>query len=260
MTKSLSASALILAAHGSHRNPAACAVVRAHADVIRDRNLFSQVETAFWHGEPALSNVLSTIVAEDAYVVPVFGSEGHFTKVILPREMALTGRTTCRANPAGPTQIHLCTPVGSHPRMPGLVHDLAVSTASKYRFEEKDTDVLVIGHGGKTSTGSEQGTLRVVEDLRARGNFNSISALFLEQPPRIDDWMNVIESKTVIAVPYLIGGGGHGSEIPGRLGLTAESTSGAVGDVHVAVSAAVGEVDDLAGLIVDQVVNYAADA
>lgn len=248
--------ALVLAAHGSHRNAAACAVVRTHAETIREKGLFSEVKTAFWHGEPALSHVLSNVTADEAYIVPVFKSEGHFTTVILPREMKLTGRVTERSGAVGPRRVHLCQAVGSHPQVPDLVHELAKNTAAANLFELKDTDILVIGHGGKASKGSERATNRVAEVLRGRKTFKSIGALFLEQPPEIEKWRDTVGGTAVVAVPHLIGGGGHDREIPDRLGLPPESTSGMVGGVHVAVTASVGEMDDLARLIVEQVESY----
>ncbi|NQV20280.1 MAG: hypothetical protein HQ511_02565, partial [Rhodospirillales bacterium] len=226
------------------------------AETIREKGLFSEVKTAFWHGEPALSQVLSTVTADEAYIVPIFKSEGHFTTVILPREMNLTGRVTERSDPVGPRRVHLCQAVGTHPYVPDLVHNLAKTTAVAKLFEPKDTDLLVIGHGGKASRGSELATNRVAEVLRERKSFKSVGALFLEQPPEIEKWREAIGGKVVVAVPYLIGGGGHDREIPDRLGLPPESTSGTVGGVHVAVSTSVGEMDDLARLIVEQVKSY----
>ncbi len=251
--------ALVLAAHGSHRNAAACTVVRTHAETIRAQGQFSEVKTAFWHGEPALSQVLSSVTADEAYVVPVFKSEGHFTTAILPREMQLTGRVTERSDLFGPKRIHLCQAVGTHPHVPDLVHHLAKTTAVANLFELKDTDVLVIGHGGKASKGSEVATNRVAEVVRERKTFRSVGALFLEQPPEIEKWRDAIGGTAVVAVPYLIGGGGHDREIPDRLGLPPESTSGTVGGVRVAVSTSVGEMDDLARLIVEQVESYQRD-
>lgn len=246
MTKPLSQSALILAAHGSHRNPMASTVVHAHADAIRGRKLFAQVKSAFWHGDPGLSETVSAVTAGETYVVPVFGSEGHFTKVILPRELKL----------AGPSRVHLCAPVGSHSRIPELLHKLAASTVATHKFGPDDTDVLVIGHGGKTSKGPEHATQRAVDGLRKKGNFRSVTALFLEQSPNIKSWREIADGKAVVAVPFLIGGGGHEGEIPERIGLSPGSLSGEVGKVRVAVSPSVGGMNELADLIVDQVVNY----
>jgi sirohydrochlorin cobaltochelatase len=213
--------------------------------------LFAELKTAFWHGEPPLSQILSTIAARETYVVPVFKSEGHFTQVIIPREMGLTGFVTERRNAQGSALVRLCPPVGSHPEITKIAGGLAEAAAEANQFDKKQTSVLLVGHGGKESTGSEQVTLRVAESIRNTGVFRSATALFLEQSPLLETWPDAVEDSAVF-VPFLIGGGGHETEIPRRLGLEQGATSGTPSGVRVALSEAVGESDQMPRLIVDQ--------
>ena len=56
--------ALVLAAHGSRRDPAANALVRRLAHAVRERRLFDEVAVAFHQGEPAFSTVLDELGSE----------------------------------------------------------------------------------------------------------------------------------------------------------------------------------------------------
>ena len=51
--------ALVLAAHGSRRDPAANALVRRLAQAVRERRLFAEVAVAFHQGEPGFDSVLT---------------------------------------------------------------------------------------------------------------------------------------------------------------------------------------------------------
>src|SRR5688572_4468882 len=55
--------ALVLAAHGSRREPAANALVRRLAETLRGHRLFDEVAVAFHQGEPGFHTVLDEIAA-----------------------------------------------------------------------------------------------------------------------------------------------------------------------------------------------------
>src|SRR5207302_8081045 len=108
------ARALLIVGHGSTVNPDSSAPTLAHAAEIRRREVFVDVECAFWKEEPSLRDALFSLDPEEireVYVVPNFISEGYFTETVIPRELDLSGRMTKRAN----EQIgKYCEPVGNH--------------------------------------------------------------------------------------------------------------------------------------------------
>ena len=114
-------SALLIVAHGSTVNPDSSAPTLAHAAEIRRRNIFAEVECAFWKEEPSLRDALFLFDPEsirEVYVVPNFISEGYFTQTVVPRELELDGPITTRSN----GQIwRYCEPVGNHPLMTELL-------------------------------------------------------------------------------------------------------------------------------------------
>ncbi|MDQ3426981.1 MAG: hypothetical protein M3477_04050, partial [Gemmatimonadota bacterium] len=88
----MSGRALVLAAHGSRRDPAAGALVRRLAETVRGRRLFDEVAVAFHQGEPGFDGVLDELRSEEVTVVPVMTSAGHYSDVVLPAALARNRR------------------------------------------------------------------------------------------------------------------------------------------------------------------------
>ena len=114
-------SGLLIVAHGSTINPDSSAPTLAHAAEIRRRQVFADVQCAFWKEEPSLRDALFLFdpgAVPQVYVIPNFISEGYFTQTVVPRELELSGRITKRSN----GQIwRYCEPVGNHPLMTELL-------------------------------------------------------------------------------------------------------------------------------------------
>src|ERR1700737_734363 len=93
-------SALLIVGHGSTVNPDSSGPTLGHAAEIRRRNVFAEVECAFWKEEPSLRDgvfLFDPETVRDVYVVPNFISEGYFTQTVIPRELRRDGRTQKRA-------------------------------------------------------------------------------------------------------------------------------------------------------------------
>src|SRR5262245_45764129 len=114
-------SALLIVGHGSTVNPDSSTPTLAHAIEIRRRNIFGDVQCAFWKEEPSLRDARFLFDPEtirEVCVVPNFISEGYFTQTVIPRELELNGSTTRRANGQS---WHYGEPVGNHPLMTELL-------------------------------------------------------------------------------------------------------------------------------------------
>ena len=88
-------SALLIVAHGSTVNPDSSAPTLAHAAEIRRRNIFADVECAFWKEEPSLRDALFLFDPEsirEVYVVPNFISEAKLQR-LKPAATNLTTRS-----------------------------------------------------------------------------------------------------------------------------------------------------------------------
>jgi sirohydrochlorin cobaltochelatase len=211
-------SALLIVAHGSTVNPDSSAPTLAHAAEIRRRNIFADVECAFWKEEPSLRDAIFLFDPEsirEVYVVPNFISEGYFTQTVVPRELELNGRITKRSN----GQIwRYCEPVGNHPLMTELLLKRAREVTPDAAPAE--TSLLIVAHGTDLNENSAVAAKREAEKIRALGKYGAVLNVYMEEPPLVSDWRKLIETPNVVVVPFFISDGLHSYEdIPRLLGI-----------------------------------------
>jgi sirohydrochlorin cobaltochelatase len=211
-------SALLVVAHGSTVNPDSSAPTLAHAVEIRRRNIFADVECAFWKEEPSLRDAFFLFDPEsirEVYVVPNFISEGYFTQTVVPRELELNGRITKRSN----GQIwRYCEPVGNHPLMTELLLKRARDVAPD--VDPAETSLLIVAHGTDLNENSAVAAKREVEKIRALGKYAAVLNVYMEEAPLVSDWRKLTKSQNVIVVPFFISDGLHSYEdIPRLLGI-----------------------------------------
>jgi sirohydrochlorin cobaltochelatase len=211
-------SALLIVAHGSTVNPDSSAPTLAHATEIRRRNVFADVECAFWKEEPSLRDALLLFDPEtirEICVVPNFISEGYFTQTVVPRELELNGRVTKRAT----GQVwKYCEPVGNHPMMTDLLlhraHDIAPDV------DPAETSLLIVAHGTDLNENSAVAAKREAEKIRGLGKFAEVLNVYMEESPLVSDWRKLTETPNVVVVPFFISDGLHSYEdIPVLLGV-----------------------------------------
>lgn len=211
-------SALLIVAHGSTVNPDSSAPTLSQAVEIRRRNIFADVQCAFWKEEPSLRDALFLFdpkFVRDVSVVPNFISEGYFTQTVIPRELELNGRTTKR--PGG--QIwNYCEPVGNHPAMTDLLLKRAHETAPA--VDPRETTLLIAAHGTDLNENSALAAKREAEKIRALGKYSAVLNVYMEEPPLISNWRKLTDTPDVIVVPFFIADGLHSYEdIPRLLGI-----------------------------------------
>ncbi|WP_049937801.1 CbiX/SirB N-terminal domain-containing protein [Haloplanus natans] len=226
--------ALLIVAHGSHLNPRSSAPAQDHADTIRSAGAFGEVREAYWKEEPSLRNALRTVTADEVYVVPLFVSEGYFTEEVIPRELRLdfdaadwdsngtsADFVTCAPADVNKT-VHYCGPVGTHDAMTDVIVRRAETVTG-------DPDVgagaalAVVGHGTKRNENSAKAIQYHADRVRSRGRFDEVRALFMDEPPEIDDVTDHFESDDIVVVPLFIADGYHTQEdIPADMGIAAD--------------------------------------
>lgn len=208
--------ALVLAGHGSHLNGNSSAPVLAHAAELRRRRAFEQVYTAFWKEEPSLARVLDGVTANEVVVVPVFISNGYFTKTVIPREMRLDGPLTVRDG----QRIRYTAPVGADSTLANVVVERALEAGATA------ADVVaVLGHGTRRESESEKNVYAIADSVRAKGKFAEAGAIFLDQEPGMLDLLEIFAATTVVVVPLFIADGWHvGQTIPADLALDGAET------------------------------------
>jgi sirohydrochlorin cobaltochelatase len=218
MTIDRANSALLIVAHGSTVNPDSSAPTLAHAAGIRSRNIFADVECAFWKEEPSLRDALFLFDPEsihDVYVVPNFISEGYFTQTVVPRELELNGRVTKRSN----GQIwKCCEPVGNHPSMTDLLLQRAHHIAPD--VDPAETSLLIVAHGTDLNENSAVAAKREAEKIRSLGKYAAVLNVYMEEQPLVADWRKLTKTRNVVVVPFFISDGLHSyQDIPVLLGI-----------------------------------------
>jgi uroporphyrin-III C-methyltransferase len=243
----VSGGALVLAAHGSRRDPAANALVRRLAQALRERRLFDEVAVAFHQGEPGFDAVLDELAAEAVTVVPVMTSAGHYADVVLPEALARNRRHDS-------VRLRVTPPVGSHPGVAPLVARRVSELLREYGLARPETTLLLAGHGTPRHAASRDTTLRLAETLGRRRVAGQVIAGFIDDTPDLAEALGAAPPGPVIVLPFLIGGGAHAAEdIPRLLGLEPGEIplAGRVGRRLIVVDHAAGTLPGLVDLIVD---------
>src|SRR5437588_8910762 len=212
------ASALLIVGHGSTVNPDSSAPTLAHAAEIRRRNIFADVQCAFWKEEPSLRDAVFLFdpdTIKNVYVVPNFISEGYFTQTVVPRELDLNGKVTKRTN----GQIwNYGEPVGNHPLMTELLVQRAREIAPN--IPEAETSFLIVAHGTDLNENSALAAKREAEKIRGLDRYANVLNVYMEEFPLVSDWRLLTNTPNVVVVPFFISDGLHSYEdIPVLLGI-----------------------------------------
>ncbi|HWL53440.1 MAG TPA: CbiX/SirB N-terminal domain-containing protein [Chthoniobacteraceae bacterium] len=209
--------ALVIVGHGSTLNPDSAVPTWEHADAIRRRGLFAEVQTAFWKEEPELRRVLRTVESREVYVVPNFISEGYFTQRVIPRELELEGPITR----TGDRAIYYCDPVGSHPEMTRVLLHRAAEVAPG--VPPSEVSLLIVGHGTALNDNSAVAVKRQVREITALGLYGEVMAVYMEEAPLVNDWASLTRCPHVVVVPFFVADGLHSyQDIPVLLGIESE--------------------------------------
>jgi uroporphyrin-III C-methyltransferase len=239
--------ALVLAAHGSRRDPAANALVRRLAESLRGRRLFDEVAVTFHQGEPAFDAVLDELSADEITVVPFLTSAGHYSEVVLPEALARNRRF-------GEVRLRRTPPVGTHAGVAPLVARRVTALLRDEGVEREAVALVLVGHGTSRHPQSRAATEQLAETLRRRRVAGEVVAAFLDDDPPLEDALAAVRLGTVLVVPFLIGGGAHALEdIPVRLGLSQDGDHrrGRVDGRLVVIDEAVGSYPGLDEIVLD---------
>ena len=202
--------ALILAGHGSTKNADSSRFTRETAHRIREREIFSEVRSAFWKEQPSYADALQGLKAKKAVVVPWFLANGYFTTKILKREFAEIAGVECRVT----------EPIGSRPEILGHFQKRAERLLEAKNWKPNQVSLLVASHGTPLHTGSRGAAIGLAEQL-AKYGYRTALAVFLEEEPKIADWRVLVQEGPVVVLPHFLAGGLHGSEdVPELLGIS----------------------------------------
>jgi uroporphyrin-III C-methyltransferase len=194
--------ALVIAAHGSRRDPAANALVRRLAEAVRARRLFDEVAVAFHQGEPSFDTVLDELASEAVTVVPLLTSGGHYADVVLPQALARNRRF-------GELRLRQTPPVGTHPGIAPLVARRVTELLRNEGIDRHSASVAIVGHGTPRHRESRTSAIQLADTLRRRRVAGEVLAAFIDDDPPVSALLENATLPLVVVVPFLIGGGTH---------------------------------------------------
>ncbi|MBZ0296271.1 MAG: hypothetical protein K8L99_27170 [Anaerolineae bacterium] len=210
--------ALILAGHGSHISAETADVVWRCVDQLRTRGAADEITAAFWKEQPAFSQALATVTADEVTIVPLFTAQGFFTRQVIPAEMGLDGPVTQHDGRA----IRYARTLSEHPHLAEVVRQRVEQALSSTGFDPSATAVTLIGHGTRRSKESREAVLHQAELLRATGIVAEVVATYLDDEPFIREVYHLTTQPNLIAVPVFLASGSHVTlDVPGDLGLPA---------------------------------------
>lgn len=218
--------ALVLAAHGSRREPGANLLVRRLAEALRARRLYDEVAVAFHQGEPGFGTVLDELQSDEITVVPFLISAGHFTAKVLPNALAQNRRypeLRLRQTPA----------VGTHPGIAPLVARRATELMRDRGIERNATSLALVGHGTRRHPESRASTIQLAETLRRRRVAKEILFGFIDDDPPLETLVARATMQHVVVVPFLMGGAHLSEDVPRLLGGRQPEANGLVIDQPV---------------------------
>ncbi len=200
---------LLLVGHGSSKNPESGRTAVLHAEEIRARNLFAEVRVGYLKQDPKAGRVLCDFDATEITVVPFMACSGHIANTVLPNELK------------GNKNVTLTEPVGTHKDIAGILGRSIARVMDEHGLVPSETTVLLAGHGSSRGGWSALRTRELAAQIMALNPALDMTCAFLEEPPLIKDWSSLTAAGNIVAVPFLIAGGLHGSQdIPALLGLT----------------------------------------
>jgi sirohydrochlorin cobaltochelatase len=210
---------VILAAHGSRREPVANAIVCEHARRLQEEYGCQTVRAAFRQGTPAFGEVLDTISVDEVTVVPFFAADGYYARIVLPRELSLNQRYPH-------VRVRFTEAVGTHPGIPPLVDQRVRQLLRQFHLKAEQTALIVVGHGTSRHASSSASTRTLVEKLRKLGVCSEVHPAFLDEPPQLEEVFGALSRPQVVVFPFFMGGSYHVlRDLPGRLGM--ENLAGA---------------------------------
>ncbi len=201
--------ALVILGHGSSVHASSSIPCRLHADNIRRMEIFHSVHCGFLKETPLIEECLDHVEVKKVVILQHFLAEGYYTNKVIPQKLNLEEKDL---------EVEYLKPIGLDAYIQDVLIDLATRAMGDWKPEE--TTLMLLGHGSTKSKTSKDTLLEHIAALREKTEFAQIHDLWLEEPPFIKDWRDVVQHKQVLFIPYLIADGQHGGwDIPEMIGM-----------------------------------------
>lgn len=171
---------LILAAHGSTRRPDAAFAVRRHAEAIRKRGIFADVDAAFLMGGRSADEAATSVKTDTVILVPFMMTDGF----LAGRAEGLL-RDGLKAHGRAATVL-TSDAVGTHPGIAGLAADIGLQVLTDQGLSAKDATLITVAHGSLRYPHSHIAAKAQTDVIAASHRFKAVRLALLEEPPHLD--------------------------------------------------------------------------
>jgi sirohydrochlorin cobaltochelatase len=217
---------LLLIAHGSTVNAESAAAALEHATALQQLGIFHDVQVCFWKQPLFIRDAVKKLDTPRVFAVPLFLSEGFFTKQVIPRELGFgeaehgSGTTLRR----GARTLLYTEPIGTSPRVTDVILARAREALSDTEIVENNVALVVAAHGTERDASSRAAAEWHAERVRQQNLFAEVHTAFMEEEPRISAVPGLCRAPNIVVVPFFISDGMHTREdVPVLLGETPEA-------------------------------------
>jgi sirohydrochlorin cobaltochelatase len=247
---------LLIIGHGSEHSPGPLVSACGHAERLLDSGLFAEARVAFLMAGDDPCETLEAMRSQTIHIIPLFMCDGYYTRTVIPKKLKIQGSRTYRD---GGLLIY-GSPIGVHPGMADILRLRALETCRAAGWDPFGTRLMVIGHGSPKSSASAEVTHRHAAEIRKQSEFISVDCVFIDEPPRIEDWLLDLpaEGPPVVLAGFFAADGLHSSlDIPGWIEAWEERTGSRQG-ARLRYTGAVGADERVTALIAASIGSEAA--
>ena len=176
---------LLIIGHGSEHSSGPLVSACGHAERLLDSGLFAEARVAFLMAGEDPCETLEAMRSQTIHIIPLFMCDGYYTRTVIPKKLKLEGSRTYRD---GGLLIY-GSPIGVHPGMADILRHRALETCSAAGWDPSGTRLMVIGHGSPKSSASAEITHRHAREIRKQSEFISVECAFIDEAPKIEDWL-----------------------------------------------------------------------
>lgn len=193
---------VLLAAHGSLRQPSAQASVLAQASAL-EAATGAVVRAGFLRVAPKLAQAAGELGDGPFVVLPMFMADGYLVRRALPRALGCEAR--------------ILTPFGLVPRLAELIAAEAIDACTAAGLVPERATLLLIGHGSARGPASRHATETQAQRIAALSRFAGVAVAFLEESPTIEEQCRRCRGD-LVACGFFAAPGGHADQdVPRRL-------------------------------------------
>ncbi|MEH6404015.1 MAG: CbiX/SirB N-terminal domain-containing protein [Sneathiella sp.] len=178
----LKSRSLFIVGHGSSLSKGAENAARAHAETLRKSGVYEKVLVHFLIGEQPLPSIPDG----EVFVFPFFMTGGGTVEARLSKLLPLGQTEEAGSN----SHIYQCDALGMSKTLVHILKKMTEEVCDQYSYGSSAVQVVLFAHGSGKTDASFQTTKMQEDRLREITDFESITSVFLEQEPYIQDWLD----------------------------------------------------------------------